>query len=112
MGIRPVPHVLAAGHTLTDEPGYYESGHFGVRHENVMLVVKADTKYNFKGTGYLGFEQLTMAPIQKEMLDPDMLTLEEVFWLNEYHEQVLDRISPLIDDAECKKWLEKACAPM
>eukprot|EP00794_Sanderia_malayensis_P005492 gene5492-6177_t len=76
---------LKSGMFVTDEPGYYEDGNFGIRIENVLLVKDVSLKYNFKKTGFLGFEAVTLVPIQSKMLVPDMLTDEEITWLNNYH---------------------------
>ncbi|XP_067656782.1 xaa-Pro aminopeptidase 1-like [Haliotis asinina] len=76
---------LEEGMILSDEPGYYEDGNFGVRIESLVLVVKADTKYNFKKKGFLTFEPITLVPIQTKLIDPSLLTEQEIDWLNEYH---------------------------
>uniref|UniRef100_A0A8C0P3M0 X-prolyl aminopeptidase 1 n=1 Tax=Canis lupus familiaris TaxID=9615 RepID=A0A8C0P3M0_CANLF len=69
---------LEAGMIVTDEPGYYEDGAFGIRIENVVLVVPVKTKYNFNNRGSLTFEPLTLVPIQTKMIDVDSLTDKEV----------------------------------
>ncbi|XP_046542342.1 xaa-Pro aminopeptidase 1-like [Haliotis rubra] len=76
---------LEEGMILSDEPGYYEDGKFGVRLESLVLVVKADTKYNFKKKGFLTFEPITLVPIQTKLIDPSLLAEQEIDWLNEYH---------------------------
>ncbi|XP_057885425.1 xaa-Pro aminopeptidase 1 isoform X1 [Melospiza georgiana] len=70
---------LEAGMIVSDEPGYYEDGSFGIRIENVVLVIPAETKYNFKNRGSLTFEPLTLVPIQTKMIDVNLLTEKEVF---------------------------------
>ncbi|KAJ8317334.1 hypothetical protein KUTeg_005238 [Tegillarca granosa] len=69
---------LEEGMILSDEPGYYEDGKFGCRVENLVLVTKAETTYNFKKKGYLTFEPITLVPIQMKMVDPKLLTEKEV----------------------------------
>uniref|UniRef100_A0A8C5TA33 Xaa-Pro aminopeptidase 1 n=1 Tax=Malurus cyaneus samueli TaxID=2593467 RepID=A0A8C5TA33_9PASS len=69
---------LEAGMIVSDEPGYYEDGSFGIRIENVVLVIPAETKYNFKNRGSLTFEPLTLVPIQTKMIDVNLLTEKEV----------------------------------
>uniref|UniRef100_A0A8B9BP53 Xaa-Pro aminopeptidase 1 n=1 Tax=Anser brachyrhynchus TaxID=132585 RepID=A0A8B9BP53_9AVES len=69
---------LEAGMIVSDEPGYYEDGSFGIRIENVVLVIPAETKYNFKNRGSLTFEPLTLVPIQTKMIDVSLLTQKEV----------------------------------
>lgn len=66
------------GMILSNEPGYYEDGSFGIRIESLVIVKKADTKYNFKDRGWLTFETITLVPIQTKLLDPQLLTAEEV----------------------------------
>ncbi|ESO08958.1 hypothetical protein HELRODRAFT_97843, partial [Helobdella robusta] len=81
---------LKKGMVLSDEPGYYEDGKFGVRIENLFVVVDKQTKYNYLKTGYLGFEHVTLVPIQRKMINKDMLTADEVKWLNDYHKKCRD----------------------
>lgn len=76
---------LEEGMILSDEPGYYEDGKFGVRIENLALITKCDTKYNFRNKGYLTFEPITLVPIQLKMVDAALLTQKEIDWLNDYH---------------------------
>ncbi|XP_028828946.1 xaa-Pro aminopeptidase 1 isoform X2 [Denticeps clupeoides] len=76
---------LEAGMIVSDEPGYYEDGSFGIRIENVVLVVPTKTKHNYRNRGSLTFEPLTLVPIQLKMIDTDQLTKRERDWVNEYH---------------------------
>uniref|UniRef100_A0A672TD50 X-prolyl aminopeptidase (aminopeptidase P) 1, soluble n=1 Tax=Sinocyclocheilus grahami TaxID=75366 RepID=A0A672TD50_SINGR len=69
---------LEAGMIVSDEPGYYEDGSFGIRLENVVLVIPAKTKYNYRNRGSLTFEPLTLVPIQLKMINTDLLTQKEV----------------------------------
>ncbi|PVD29782.1 hypothetical protein C0Q70_09039 [Pomacea canaliculata] len=79
---------LEEGMILSDEPGYYEDGNFGIRIENCVLVVKAETKHNFRNRGFLTFEPITLVPIQTKMIDPSLLTEKEISWLNNYHANI------------------------
>lgn len=81
---------LEEGMILSDEPGYYEDGKFGCRVENLVLVTKAETTYNFKKKGYLTFEPITLVPIQMKMVDPKLLTEKEMNWINDYHSKCRD----------------------
>ncbi len=93
---------LVPGMITTDEPGYYEEGGYGIRIENELLCVMAEkTEYG----QYLQFQNLTFAPIDLDAVDADMLTDKEKEWLNNYHRQVFDTISPYLDDKE-KEWLQ------
>ena len=105
MEYKPAP--LVEGMTVTDEPGIYLPGRFGVRTENTLLVVP----YRETGFGrFLQFEPLTLCPIDTAPVITDMLTCDEKAWLNAYHRTVLDRIAPLLDDEADRQWLANACA--
>ena len=77
-------------------PGYYQDGEFGIRIENLVHIVKADTKHNFRDRGYLTFEDLTVCPIQQKLIDPSLLTQEEIDYINQYHQKCLDMVGPLL----------------
>ena len=103
---KPAP--LVAGMTITDEPGIYLAGKFGVRIENTLLI----TYYNETEFGkFLQFKPLTLCPIDKKPIVKEMLLPEEIEWLNDYHQQVLDALSPRLDEGEMG-WLKEACAPL
>lgn len=105
MEYKPAP--LVEGMTVTDEPGIYLPGRFGVRTENTLLVVP----YRETGSGrFLQFEPLTLCPIDTAPVITDMLTGDEKAWLNAYHRTVFDRIAPLLDDEADRQWLANACA--
>lgn len=97
-----VPTPLRLGMTVTDEPGIYRAGRYGIRTENTLLVVPY-RKTEF-GTFYT-FEPLTLCPIDTRPIVRSMLTAEETEWLNAYHRMVYDRLSPLLDE-EHRAWLE------
>ncbi|XP_005088947.1 xaa-Pro aminopeptidase 1 [Aplysia californica] len=100
---------------LTDEPGYYEDGNFGVRIENCIKVVKADTKHNFGQVGFLTFEPITVVPIQKKMIDASLLTEFEVSWLNQYHAKVRSLVGDELKrqgKKEVYQWLLQATEPL
>ena len=102
MEYKPAP--LRAGMTVTDEPGLYLEGKFGVRIENTLLI----TPYMKTAFGeFLQFESLTLAPIDTTPIIIEMLLPEERNWLNAYHEQVFQRLSPHLSDKE-NDWLRKA----
>ncbi|KAL5498588.1 hypothetical protein ACEPAH_1942 [Sanghuangporus vaninii] len=104
---------LKTGMTVTNEPGYYKDGHFGIRIENVLLVREAQTPNNFDEKGYLCFENVTMCPIQTKLIAQDLLTPSERAWVNKYHETVLGKLSPhLANDARALEWLKRECAPI
>jgi Xaa-Pro aminopeptidase len=98
---KPAP--LCAGMTVTDEPGIYVQGRFGVRIENTLLIVPyKETEF---GT-FLQFEPLTLCPIDTRPIDWTMMTPEERRWLNEYHQRVAERLSPYLEGEELE-WLSK-----
>ena len=101
------PQPLLPGMTITDEPGIYLPGRFGVRIENTMLIQPAfETEFG----RYLKMEPLTLCPIDKRPIDFSMLTDDERQWLNDYHQTVFDRLSPLLDEKE-RDWLREATSP-
>ncbi|KAB5591204.1 X-Pro aminopeptidase [Ceratobasidium theobromae] len=103
---------LKEGMVLSNEPGYYEDGKFGIRIESIVLVRKAETPNDFGSRGYLGFEHVTMSPIHTKLIDVSLLTKTEREWLNAYHKEVLNKVGPelaKIGDARAKAWLEKEC---
>ena len=103
---KPAP--LVAGMTITDEPGIYLPGRCGARTENTLLIVPyKETEFG----KFLQFEPLTLCPIDKTPIVVEMMTPEEIDWLNEYHQLVLDRLSPHLD-ADERDWLQTACAPL
>ena len=102
------PEPLRAGMTVTNEPGLYLAGKFGVRIENTMLITEyMDTEFG----KFLQLEPLTLCPIDKKPIDLDMLTDEELDYLNDYHATVFKSLSPYLDD-EMIEWLADACAPL
>ncbi len=104
-GIAPRYHVaLEAGMILSNEPGYYLEGEYGIRIENLVHVIKSNVAED-----YLAFETLTLAPIDTRLIAKDMLTNLEREWLNAYHARVLSDIGPHLE-TEDKAWLEKATA--
>ena len=101
-----IPARLQAGMTVTDEPGVYLGGRFGVRIENTLLVVPAEETECGR---FLGFETLTLCPIETSPIIKELMTPEEIQWLNDYHTMVYERLSPYLNEDE-KAWLRKATA--
>ena len=98
---------LAAGMILSNEPGYYKTGEYGIRIENLVLVVEREIEGAEKEM--LGFETLTFAPIDRRLVDTNMLDSDELGWLNCYHAHVLAKIGPNLSGADLD-WLQDACA--
>jgi len=100
---------LQPGMILSNEPGYYKTGEYGIRIENLVLVVPREIEGAEKEM--LGFETLTFAPIDRRLIDAEMLDPEELIWLNCYHAHVLAKIGPTLSGADLD-WLRQACAPV
>ena len=108
MGISPrwLETKLLPGMIMSNEPGYYEAGEYGIRIENLVLVKEIEeTKWG----KFLGFENVTMCPIDIRTVEPEMLNAEEKKWLNDYHKEVFKNLSPLLGKEE-KEWLKKMTA--
>ena len=99
-----MPALLLPGMTVTNEPGVYKAGRYGVRTENTMLIVKDQTT---EFGEFYKFEPLTLCPIDLKPLLPELLSPEEKEWLNSYHQQVYTSLSPFLSQ-EQKGWLAKA----
>jgi Xaa-Pro aminopeptidase len=101
---------LKRGMILSNEPGYYRAGGYGIRIENLVLVTEAkpvadaDKPLN-------AFETLTLAPIDRRLIEPSLMTAEELAWLDGYHTGVCDALTPLVDEPT-RAWLTGACAPL
>ncbi|HEV2595200.1 MAG TPA: aminopeptidase P family protein [Sphingomicrobium sp.] len=100
---------LQAGMILSNEPGYYKTGEYGIRIENLVLVVPREIDGAEKEM--LGFETLTFAPIDRRLIVAEMLEAEELLWLNCYHAHVLAHIAPSLSGSDLD-WLREACAPI
>jgi Xaa-Pro aminopeptidase len=101
---------LLAGMILSNEPGYYKEGAYGIRMENLILVTEAE-EVDGGDIAMHGFQTLTLAPFDRRLVKPELLTSDELDWLNAYHARVLSEVGPLVD-GETLKWLEAATAPI
>ncbi len=104
---RPVP--IAAGMILSNEPGIYLPDHYGIRLENLLLVQPAELPAAKRP--FLRFETLTLAPFDRTLLDPSLMTREEIAWIDAYHARVLAQVGPDLEPAE-QAWLTQACASL
>ncbi|KAM5362727.1 hypothetical protein ACJZ2D_012389 [Fusarium nematophilum] len=99
---------LAPGNVLSNEPGYYEDGKYGIRIENVVIVKEAKTKHSFGDKPFLGFEHVTMVPYCRNLIDAKLLTGEEKEWLNAYNAEVLDKTQGYFEgDDVTLAWLKR-----
>ena len=101
---------LLTGMILSNEPGYYREGEWGIRIETLQ-VVTPPTPIPGGERPMHGFEQLTFAPIDRKLIEVGLLTPEERAYVDAYHAETLATVGPLVE-GEVKAWLEKACAPL
>jgi len=112
MGITPrdVGVPLKAGNVLSNEPGYYKPGEYGIRIENLM-VARRDPGFSTEEQEFLRFETLTLCPIDLNLVEPSLLTSDERKWLNDYHGTVYERLSPYLSNEE-KEWVRERTTPI
>ncbi len=92
------------GMITSNEPGFYKEGEYGIRIENLILTQE-------HSTGFLSFANLTLYPFERDLIIKDDLNKDEIEWVNQYHQEVLSHLSPLLNDEEIK-WLEEVCRPL
>ncbi|MBV1902673.1 MAG: M24 family metallopeptidase, partial [Marinosulfonomonas sp.] len=102
---------LEVGMILSNEPGYYRQGAFGIRIENLIVVRAADAIEGGDGREMLAFETLTFTPIDRTLVDVSMLSHDELGWLNDYHREVAQKIGPRLG-LKALNWLIRATAPL
>jgi Xaa-Pro aminopeptidase len=117
---------FSPNHVTTIEPGFYLEGEFGMRIENVYLckevevgldlfaIANPQTKYEFQGKRYLGFECITRVPIDVRMIDWSLTTKSEIRWVNAHNTMVQDALLPLLEDdldKDAREWLKRVCKP-
>jgi len=99
------PVVLQEGMYMSNEPGLYRTGEHGIRTENLVLIVPAmETEFG----KFLKFETMTLCYIDTQLVDVDLLSGDEIEWINNYHKMVYERVSPHLNDVE-KAWLKEKC---
>ncbi|MET0747529.1 MAG: aminopeptidase P family protein [Rhizobium sp.] len=102
---------LLPGMILSNEPGYYRPGSFGIRIENLIYVRDAEP-IDGGDMDMLGFETLTFCPIDRSLIVAELLTHDELHWLNDYHQRTREALMPLIHDSQVRSWLENATLPL
>ncbi len=103
---------LDTGMIVSNEPGYYKTGAYGIRIENLQYVTDAEHIDGGELPMY-GFTPLTLAPLDRRLINVDLLTEAEKEWVNAYHKRVADTLGPRLSDSEnVATWLEKVCAPI
>ena len=103
--------VLQPGMILSNEPGYYKAGDYGIRIENLLVVHEAAPIEGGERPMHW-FETLTFSPIDRNLVEPSIMSDAELDWLNDYHSQVVRKISPRLESDEDQAWLQAACAPI
>jgi Xaa-Pro aminopeptidase len=120
LGVHEGPHriskapntvALEPGMIVSNEPGYYKAGHWGIRIENLQVVTDAKPVAGGEKP-MMGFETLTLAPLDRRLIQPGLLSEQEWLWVDRYHARVLKEIGPLLDDEADRSWLEQACRPL
>jgi Xaa-Pro aminopeptidase len=97
---------------VSNEPGYYEVGNFGIRIENLLYIVKKTEFGEFAGKEFLGFARLTQIPIQKTLIKKELLSQAEIEWVNSYHQEVYDKVFSLLQTDRARQWLTAAVQPL
>ena len=100
---------LRAGMLISNEPGYYKAGEYGIRIENLVYTVTRTIPGGEPDRAMLGFDTLTLAPIDRDLIDPALLSDDELAWLNRYHARVTMMLAPLLE-SEDRAWLAAKCA--
>ena len=104
---------LSAGNVISDEPGYYEDGNFGIRIENIIMCKEVKTEHSFGDRPWLGFEHVTMVPYCRKLIDADLLTGKERAWVDAYHEEILAKTKGFFEgDERTLRWLERETAKL
>jgi Xaa-Pro aminopeptidase len=96
---------------VSNEPGYYKTGAYGIRIENLVIVVPVEEGEAEAERPMLGFETLTLAPIDRALIAPSLLAPAEIAWLDAYHARVRETLTPLVDEATAA-WLAEATQPL
>lgn len=98
---------------ISNEPGYYEDGFFGIRIENVVIVKEVTTKFQFGDRPFLGFEHVTMTPYCRKLIDTSLLTQGEKEWVNRHHSEIWEKTKDLLHDDELAlAWLKRETSPL
>ena len=104
---------LSPGNVISDEPGYYEDGSFGIRIENIIMAKEVETKHRFGDKQYLGFEHVTMVPYCRKLIETALLTEREKEWVNGYHAEIMEKTGAFFEkDERTMKWLKRECVKL
>ncbi|MFA6779552.1 MAG: M24 family metallopeptidase C-terminal domain-containing protein, partial [Paludibacteraceae bacterium] len=100
---------LLEGMLISNEPGLYRTGEYGIRSENMILVQKSFHSKEFGD--FLQFETLTLFPFDKSLIETQLMTENEIEWINDYHQRVYDKIGQSLAP-ECREWLREKTSPL
>jgi Xaa-Pro aminopeptidase len=104
---------LSPGNVISNEPGFYEDGNFGIRIENIVMVKEVPTKFKFGDKPFLGFEHVTMVPYCQNLIDESLLTPAEKTWLNAYNAEILEKTMGYFEnDTLTQAWLKRETQPI
>ena len=104
---------LSIGNVISDEPGYYEDGNFGIRIENMIMACEATTNHKFGDKPWISFEHVTVVPMCRKLIDTKLLDPEEKEWLNKYHEEIWEKTSAYFKaDDRTTRWLKRETQPI
>lgn len=112
---KPWERPIVPGMFQSDEPGYYEDRNFGIRLETVVMAVPANTEKTFNDVQYVAFEPVTFVPYWKSLIDLDIMTSEEIDWLNKYHQDCLEKVGKMLRDQgkdDVYDWLKEITKPV
>ncbi|KAG5286996.1 xaa-pro aminopeptidase [Histoplasma ohiense] len=104
---------IAPGNVISDEPGYYEDGVFGIRIENIIMAKEVKTTHKFGEKPWLGFEHVTMTPLCQKLINPSLLSDAEKKWVNDYHTEIWEKTSKYFENDELtRNWLKRETQPI
>ncbi|KAE8350945.1 hypothetical protein BDV28DRAFT_159187 [Aspergillus coremiiformis] len=104
---------IAPGNVISDEPGFYEDGKFGIRIENVIMAREVQTTHKFGDKPWLGFEHVTMAPVGRNLIEPSLLSDGELKWVNDYHAEIWEKTHHFFEkDEYTRGWLQRETQPI
>ncbi|KAF5855537.1 hypothetical protein ETB97_009010 [Aspergillus alliaceus] len=104
---------IAPGNVISDEPGFYEDGKFGIRIENVIMAREVQTTHQFGDRPWLGFEHVTMTPVGRNLIEPSLLSDAELKWVNDYHAEIWEKTHHFFENDEyTRSWLQRETQPI
>ena len=112
---RPSSLAMQPGFIFSDEPGYYESGKFGIRIESLLLCKKAETRHTFHFANYLDFENLTVVPFSRKLIDVDLLSNDQIKYIDDFHRRCYDAVEPMLQkhrDLRALRFLQNETRPL